>query len=175
MGNLLSGFFNRKKETRILMVGLDAAGKTAILYKLRLGENVTTIPTIGFNVEQVTYKNLNFNIWDIGGQDVLRPLWKYYYSNSDAIIYVVDSNDKERFEESRTVLNTLLDDDLLKGLPLLVLANKHDLPQSQPVSTICKSLQLTTIANREWFCQSCCALNGDGLYEGLDWLSKRMK
>ena len=175
MGNFLSSLFNRKKETRILLLGLDAAGKTAILYKLRLGECVTTIPTIGFNVEQVNYKNLHFNVWDIGGQDNLRPLWSYYFSGTDAIIYVVDSNDPERFEESRKVLFGVLDEDILEGKPLLVFANKHDLPQAQPVSTICEKLHLNSIKNREWFCQTACAINGDGLYEGLDWLAKKLE
>merc|ERR1711945_50216 len=67
------------KEMRILMVGLDAAGKTTILYKLKLGEVVTTIPTIGFNVETVEYKNISFTVWDVGGQDKIRPLWRHYY------------------------------------------------------------------------------------------------
>merc|ERR1712154_71057 len=87
-------------EMRILMVGLDAAGKTTILYKLKLGEVVTTIPTIGFNVETVEYRNLSFTVWDIGGQDKIRPLWRYYYQGTHALIYVVDSNDRERIDDS---------------------------------------------------------------------------
>ena len=71
-----------KKEMRILMVGLDAAGKTTILYKLKLGEIVTTIPTIGFNVETVEYKNISFTVWDVGGQDKIRPLWRHYFQVS---------------------------------------------------------------------------------------------
>jgi ADP-ribosylation factor protein 1 len=85
MGNvfasLFSGLFG-KKEMRILMVGLDAAGKTTILYKLKLGEIVTTIPTIGFNVETVEYKNISFTVWDVGGQDKIRPLWRHYFQNT---------------------------------------------------------------------------------------------
>jgi hypothetical protein len=88
-----------KKEMRILMVGLDAAGKTTILYKLKLGEIVTTIPTIGFNVETVEYKNINFTVWDVGGQDKIRPLWRHYYQNTQGIIFVVDSNDRDRIPE----------------------------------------------------------------------------
>ena len=68
-----------KKEMRILMLGLDAAGKTTTLYNLKLGEVVTTIPTIGFNVETVEYKNISFNVWDVGGQEKLRLLWRHYY------------------------------------------------------------------------------------------------
>ena len=76
---------------RIVLVGLDNAGKTTILYKLKLGEVVTTIPTIGFNVESVVYKNISMTVWDVGGQTKIRPLWQHYYENTDAVIYAVDS------------------------------------------------------------------------------------
>ena len=82
------------REMRILILGLDGAGKTTILYRLQAGEVVTTIPTIGFNVETVTYKNLKFQVWDLGGQTSIRPYWRCYYTNTDAIIYVVDSADR---------------------------------------------------------------------------------
>merc|ERR1712124_160271 len=101
MGLLMSKVWNRlvsKREMRMLMLGLDAAGKTTILYKLKLGEVVTTIPTIGFNVETVEYRNINFTVWDVGGQDKIRPLWRHYYQNTQAVIFVVDSSDRERLE-----------------------------------------------------------------------------
>ncbi|EKE37283.1 hypothetical protein ENUP19_0080G0003 [Entamoeba nuttalli] len=176
MGNWLSKILSVKKETRILMIGLDAAGKTTILYKLKIGDLVTTIPTIGFNLETIDYKNLHFNVWDIGGQNKLRPLWRYYYSGTNAIIFVVDSNDdSERLEEARIVLFNVLNDDYLKGVPLLIFANKHDLPHAKSVSEIAKGLMLSSIKDREWYCQTSCATNGDGLYEGLDWLSSRLE
>merc|ERR1711907_45124 len=90
------------------MVGLDAAGKTTILYKLKLGEVVTTIPTIGFNVETVEYKNISFTVWDVGGQDKIRPLWRHYYQNTQGIIFVVDSNDRERVGEAKDELNRVM-------------------------------------------------------------------
>lgn len=83
MGGQLSKMMAKifgSKEMRLLMLGLDAAGKTTILYKLKLGQDVTTIPTVGFNVETVTYKNVKFNVWDVGGQDKIRPLWRHYFS-----------------------------------------------------------------------------------------------
>ncbi len=82
---MFTSIFDRlsgSKEMRILMVGLDAAGKTTILYKMKLGEVVNTIPTIGFNVETVEYKNISFNVWDVGGQDKIRLLWRHYYTNT---------------------------------------------------------------------------------------------
>ena len=88
--------FTRLHQARIVMLGLDAAGKTTLLYKLKLGEVVTTIPTIGFNVERVKYKNIDFTVWDVGGQDKIRPLWRYYYENIQAVVFLIDSNDTER-------------------------------------------------------------------------------
>jgi Arf/Sar family protein len=126
MGKTLSKLwdkFSQCKESRILMLGLDAAGKTTILYKFKLGEVVSTIPTIGFNVETVRYKNIVFNMWDIGGQEKIRPLWRHYYQNTDAIIFVVDSCDKERmFDSNRYKCNVkyelqqLLNDKFQSGL-----------------------------------------------------------
>ena len=113
------------KEMRILMVGLDAAGKTTILYKLKLGEIVTTIPTIGFNVETVEYKNISFTVWDVGGQDKIRPLWRYYFQNTQGIIFVVDSNDRDRIAEAREELQQMLNEDELRDALLLVFANKR--------------------------------------------------
>merc|ERR1711930_1758 len=108
-----------KTEMGILMVGLDAAGKTTILYKLKIGEVVTTIPTIGFNVETVEYKNINFTVWDIGGQDKIRKLWRYYYNNTQGLIFVVDSNDRDRIEDAREELRKILDDDEMRDVALL--------------------------------------------------------
>lgn len=89
-------------------VGLDAAGKTTILYKLKLGEIVTTIPTIGFNVETVEYKNICFTVWDVGGQDKIRPLWRHYFQNTQGLIFVVDSNDRDRITEAEKELQNMV-------------------------------------------------------------------
>uniref|UniRef100_A0A8C6ALK5 ADP-ribosylation factor 1-like n=1 Tax=Monodon monoceros TaxID=40151 RepID=A0A8C6ALK5_MONMO len=83
--NLFKGLFG-KREMHILMVDLDAAGKTTILYKLKLGEIVTTIPTIGFNMETVEYKTISFTVWDVSGQDKIRPLWRHYFQNTQGLI-----------------------------------------------------------------------------------------
>jgi len=159
---------------RILMVGLDAAGKTTILYKLKLGEIVTTIPTIGFNVETVEYKNISFTVWDVGGQDKIRPLWRHYFQNTQGLIFVVDSNDKERVAESRDELHKMLEEDELRDAVLLVFANKQDLPNAMSPGELTDKLGLNTLRNRRWYIQSTCATQGTGLYEGLDWLSSEL-
>jgi len=120
MGKILSKIFGNK-EMRILMLGLDAAGKTTILYKLKLGQGVSTIPTVGFNVETVTFKKVKFNVWDVGGQDKIRPLWRHYYAGTQALIFVVDSSDRERIEEGRQELMRIINDREMKDAILLVL------------------------------------------------------
>merc|ERR1719482_1753496 len=117
------------KEMRILMMGLDAAGKTTTLYKLKLGKVVTTIPTIGFNVETVDHQSISFTMWDLGGRDKIRPLWRHYFQGTQGIIFVVDSNDRDRIEDAREELNKFLNEDELRSVPLLVVANKQDLPK----------------------------------------------
>uniref|UniRef100_A0A8C9PRE4 ADP-ribosylation factor 4 n=1 Tax=Spermophilus dauricus TaxID=99837 RepID=A0A8C9PRE4_SPEDA len=115
MGLTISSLFSHlfgKKQMRILMVGLDAAGKMTI--KLKLGEIVPTIPTTGFNVETVEYKNICFTVWDVGGQDKIRPLCRHYFQNSQGLIFVLDSNDRERIQEGAQVLQKMLEEDELQ-------------------------------------------------------------
>ncbi|XP_070762835.1 ADP-ribosylation factor 4-like isoform X1 [Enoplosus armatus] len=173
ISSVLSQLFG-KKQMRILMVGLDAAGKTTILYKLKLGEIVTTIPTIGFNVETVEYKNITFTVWDVGGQDKIRPLWRHYFQNTQGLIFVVDSNDRERVQESCEELTKMLSEDELKDAVLLVFANKQDLPNALSVSELQEKLNLHSLRGKSWHIESTCATQGTGLYEGLDWLSKEL-
>ncbi|XP_077399436.1 ADP-ribosylation factor 4 [Vanacampus margaritifer] len=177
MGLTISSLFSRffgKKQMRILMVGLDAAGKTTILYKLKLGEIVTTIPTIGFNVETVEYKNICFTVWDVGGQDKIRPLWRHYFQNTQGLIFVVDSNDRERVNESADELGKMVQEDDLKDAVLLVFANKQDLPNAMTASDLTERLGLKEMRGRSWYMQATCATQGTGLYEGLDWLSNEL-
>jgi len=156
MGLTFSSLFKQlfgMRDMRILMVGLDAAGKTTILYKLKLGEIVTTIPTIGFNVETVEYKNISFTVWDVGGQDKIRPLWRHYFQNTDGLIFVVDSNDRERIAEARDELNRMLAEDELREAVVLVFANKQDLPQAMNPAEITDKLGLHNMRNRNWYIQ----------------------
>ena len=131
-----------------------------------------TFAPAGFNVETVEYKNISFTVWDVGGQDKIRLLWRHYYTNTQGLIYVVDSNDRERIEENREELHKMLAEEELRDAVLLVFANKQDLPGALTCPEITDKLGLHTIRGRTWFIQSTCAVRGDGLYEGLDWLSK---
>ncbi|KAK3234012.1 Arf GTPase arf1 [Cymbomonas tetramitiformis] len=171
IGAMLKPF---RKECRFLMVGLDAAGKTTILYKLKLGEVVTTIPTIGFNVETVEYKNLNITAWDVGGKDKIRSLWRHYLRNCQAVVFVVDSNDRARAKDCRDELHRMLNEDELREAALLVYANKADEPNAMNVAEVTDKLGLNSLRFRQWYIQASCATTGDGLYEGLDWLSQTL-
>jgi len=178
MGQFLTNLYNSffaKKEVRILMVGLDAAGKTTILYKLKMGEVVATVPTIGFNMETVEYKNIKFTVWDVGGQDKLRPLWRHYFSNTNGLIFVVDSADRGRATMAYEELHRMLSEDSLRNAILLVFANKQDLPNAMSTEEVTKKLALPSLGNRLWFVQGACATTGEGLYEGLEWLSANIK
>ncbi|KAH0471241.1 MAG: uncharacterized protein KVP18_000699 [Porospora cf. gigantea A] len=177
MGVFFSKIFQKliaKEPMRILMIGLDAAGKTTILYKLKLGEVVTTIPTIGFNVETVEYKNISFTVWDVGGQDKIRPLWRHYFANTHGLIFVVDSNDRERVEDACEELHRMLREDELRDSVLLVFANKQDLPNAMTAAEVTERLKLNSLRTRKWYIQSACATSGEGLYEGLDWLANTL-
>jgi ADP-ribosylation factor protein 1 len=173
MGVSFAKFFDSwfsARESKILMLGLDGGGKSTILYRWRLAETVTTVPTIGFNVETVQYKNITFTIWDVGGQDKIRRLWQHYYSGTDALIFVVDSNDRDRIEIAREELQKLMLEDSLRNAVVLIFANKQDLPHSMRASEITEKLGLSSYKGREWYVQSCRATTGDGIYDGLDWL-----
>lgn len=153
------------------MLGLDAAGKTTILYALKLGETITTIPTIGFNVENVQYKNIEFNVWDVGGQDKIRVLWRHYFRGTDALVYVVDCEDRERIDIARDELHKMLQQEELRDSAVLVFANKQDLPNAMHPDEVMQKLSMDAIRGRPWYVQGTCATTKDGLYEGLDWLS----
>ena len=174
MGSFFSRLWTKllgKKDVRILMVGLDAAGKTTILYQLKMGETVKTIPTIGFNVETLEYKNLNFTVWDVGGQDKIRVLWKHYYQNTDGLIFVVDSNDRDRIEDAAEELKKMLAEEELKDCCVLVLANKQDLNGALPPNKKKKKLGMESLKGRTWLVQGTSATTGQGLKEGLDWMA----
>jgi ADP-ribosylation factor protein 1 len=179
MGPLFSRFSSlnwllRQEPCRCVMLGLDAAGKTTMLYKLKLGEVVNTIPTIGFNVETVEYKSLKFVVWDVGGQDKLRPLWRHYYEGSEALIFIVDACDRERLHEARDTLHSILNDDTMRNVAVLVFANKMDKMEALSTADIAQKLNLH-VMHRPWHIQGASAARGDGLYEGLDALSSMVK
>jgi len=165
---LWSKLFN--SDYKVLLVGLDNAGKSTILYKLFLGETITTTPTIGSNVETIVYRNVKFCMWDLGGQDSFRSSWSSFYNDTNCICLVVDSSDKERMEESKIELINMLQHEHLAKAKLLVFANKQDMKNALSISDISNALGLSSIKDHTYSIQGCCALTGKGLYEGLDFM-----
>lgn len=164
------------KPTTMLILGLDNAGKTQILYCMKLGEAITNvIPTMGFNIEEVVYKNLTFKAWDLGGQTKFRQMWHHYYECTDAVIFVIDSNDRDRFKEAKCELHALLDQDSLRNVPFLIFANKQDLPCAAEIIEMKKTFELERY---EWrgnvHMIACEAINNSKITTGLDWLSNQV-
>uniref|UniRef100_A0A1A8MDL5 ADP-ribosylation factor-like 4C n=1 Tax=Nothobranchius pienaari TaxID=704102 RepID=A0A1A8MDL5_9TELE len=162
------------QSLHIVMVGLDSAGKTTVLYRLKFNEFVNTVPTIGFNTEKIrlsngTAKGISCHFWDVGGQEKLRPLWKPYSRCTDGIVYVVDSVDSERLEEARAELHRITRFQENQGTPLLVIANKQDLPRALDVEEIERQLGLSELSpSTAYHVQPACAIIGEGLHEGMD-------
>ncbi|KAK7922810.1 hypothetical protein WMY93_009712 [Mugilogobius chulae] len=152
-----------EQEVRIVLLGLDNAGKTTLLKSLA-SEDVNMItPTQGFNIKSVASHGMKLNVWDIGGQRQIRAFWKKYLENTDLLIYVIDSADKKRFEETGLELSELIDEENLKGVPVLIFANKQDLATASPASEIAEGLNLHTYRDREWQIQACSAVSGEGV------------
>ncbi|KAG0309158.1 hypothetical protein BGZ98_004904 [Dissophora globulifera] len=206
MGFTISKLFFPEKEIHILVLGLQGAGKTTILQKLKMGDVVTTLPTIAcmlciedafdvgatfdyvflgylgvakrfdyymlsrFSIETVQYKNITFTAFDVGGQNQYR-----HFQNAQGIIFVVDSNDRNRISEAREELSRILNTNELSDSLLLVLANKQDLGEAMSAAEITDQLALQSLRGRSWYIQAACAASGDGLYEGMEWLSNVLK
>lgn len=174
-------FFNRLFygiESRILMLGLDDAGKTTTLVRFNIGDFETVIPTIGFVLEIAHGRGIHVTSWDVGGADYVRPLWRHYYKGIQGLIFVINSNDHERLDSpdyfdhsSKGELHRLLKEDELRNCPLLIYANKQDLPNALNVSEISERLGINEIrTTRLVHVQGCCATTRDGIQEGLHWL-----
>ncbi|KAF8401772.1 hypothetical protein HHK36_012718 [Tetracentron sinense] len=264
MGAFMSRFWFMlfpAKEYKIVVVGLDNAGKTTTLYKLHLGEVVTTHPTVGSNVEEIVYKNIRFEkleivllglvickdpllaklrmefciavqwtqssedlgysrnslvldsmitrvivcldcpdppdsygslidvaivrftylsdfdgpVWDLGGQERLRTSWATYYRGTHAVIVVIDSTDRDRVSIIKDELFRLLQHEDLEHSVVLVFANKQDLKDAMSPAEVSDALSLHSMKNRNWHIQACCALTGEGLYDGLGWIAQQVK
>ena len=164
-------------NNRILMLGLDAAGKTSLLQRALAKENVEpefdVNPTVGFNVEMCQFdriKRATYALWDVGGQDKIRSLWRHYYAGASGLIFVIDSTDVDRIEEASEALNSILGDQDMKSTPVLIFANKQDSENAMTVEEITKKIGIKDIPQerRKWRIQPCSAWTGDGVMEGLE-------
>ncbi|KYO44276.1 putative ADP-ribosylation factor-like protein 5C [Alligator mississippiensis] len=176
MGQLLAklmGIFGNQ-EHKVIIVGLDNAGKTTILYQFLMNEVVHTSPTIGSNVEEIILRKTHFLMWDIGGQETLRSTWNTYYSNTEFVILVIDSTDRERLTVTKEELYKMLAHEDLRNAAVLIFANKQDVKNSMTASEISRFLMLSSIKDHPWHIQGCCALTGEGLPAGLEWMKSQV-
>eukprot|EP01114_Cavostelium_apophysatum_P012996 TRINITY_DN3059_c0_g1_i1.p1 TRINITY_DN3059_c0_g1~~TRINITY_DN3059_c0_g1_i1.p1 ORF type:complete len:188 (-),score=36.55 TRINITY_DN3059_c0_g1_i1:14-577(-) len=175
--NLLYKLGFWKKNATILLLGLDNAGKTTLLHKLKHGSVRLVIPTQRAQLQEIELGNVKFRAWDLGGHEQVRSLWKEYFFEADAVIFLVDSADDERFEEAKKELNSLLDDESLKGVPFLILANKTDMMTAWPLDRLIGAIgienrQLGSVAgDRPIQIFRCSLVEGTGYGEGFRWLS----
>eukprot|EP00033_Pygsuia_biforma_P000667 GCRY01000784.1.p1 GENE.GCRY01000784.1~~GCRY01000784.1.p1 ORF type:complete len:178 (-),score=25.53 GCRY01000784.1:199-732(-) len=173
--SLLRKLKKNDRQMRILLLGLDNAGKTTILKRLSEEDINHIMPTQGFNVKSLVHDGFKLNVWDIGGQKTIRPYWRNYFDQTDALIYVIDSADRRRLEETGMELAELLDEEKLSAVPLLVFANKQDLLNAVSAKEIAEGLNLHSIRDRQWQIQACSAKNGEGLNNGMEWIVKAIK
>ena len=164
----------KERELRVLMVGLDNAGKTTVVKRVN-GESIDEIsPTLGFNIKTMTYGDYSLNVWDVGGQEKLRPLWRHYFNNTDGLIFVVDCLDRDRVQRAKEEFYSIINDAFMKNSAILIFANKQDLRGAMTTSEIVEAFDLPNLRGRRWHVQASCATQGLGLYEGLDWLSSTL-
>ncbi|RAH68699.1 ADP-ribosylation factor-like protein 2 [Aspergillus aculeatinus CBS 121060] len=165
----------KDKEMRILMLGLDNAGKTTIVKQV-MKEDVTTVsPTLGFIIKTIEFQGYRLNIWDVGGQKTLRSYWKNYFEKTDTLVWVVDATDRLRVEDCRTELAGLLLEERLMGASLLVFLNKTDVDGCMTEEEVRERLSLDSIKTHKWTILPCSAMTGRNLYEGLDWVVQDAK
>ncbi|KAH0785294.1 ARF/SAR superfamily [Histomonas meleagridis] len=165
------GGCSAKPEYRILMLGIGAAGKTTILYRLKKNEVVHTVATVGFTMETVHFGDLEFCVWDLGGQDKIRPLWRHYFNGAQGVIFVVDSSDKTQFATAKQEFHQIVQSPQLKGCPILIFANKQDIEGAVSVEKLSEALDLQVIDQSRYHIEASCALTGLGLVDGMNWLS----
>eukprot|EP00441_Pelagodinium_beii_P016671 CAMPEP_0197671850 /NCGR_PEP_ID=MMETSP1338-20131121/77580_1 /TAXON_ID=43686 ORGANISM="Pelagodinium beii, Strain RCC1491" /NCGR_SAMPLE_ID=MMETSP1338 /ASSEMBLY_ACC=CAM_ASM_000754 /LENGTH=187 /DNA_ID=CAMNT_0043251831 /DNA_START=114 /DNA_END=674 /DNA_ORIENTATION=+ len=161
----------RREEMKVFLIGLDGAGKTTILYRLKLDEDVTNPSDVGFNVESIEYQDVQFTFWDGSGRSDMRPLWRHYYCGFHGIIFVVDCSDKQRAELAHEEFAKMLGNEEIQNQDVVVLvyANKTDLPDAMTVEDVTKLLELEKCKLR-WKILGSCGTDGTGLWEGVEWL-----
>jgi small GTP-binding protein len=174
LSKILEFFTQSQNNFKIIILGMQNAGKTTILYRLSLGQLIKTTPTIGSNVEELSYNNVKFQAWDLGGQESTRSVWDVYYMNTDGVVYVIDSQDDEYFEESKAQFHKILNHQILKNATILIFANKQDLPRAKSINELIQKYELDKIKNHIWHIQPCSALKGEGLITGIKWLSEQL-
>ncbi|XP_061693451.1 ADP-ribosylation factor-like protein 11 [Syngnathoides biaculeatus] len=170
------GLTQSSKSPQVILMGLDSAGKTTLLARLLSGKVMDTTPTIGFNVGTFDLdKRTSLTVWDVGGQKSMRPNWRFYLDDCKALVFVVDSSDPSRMPEARKALKKVLKEEKLRGIPLMVLSNKVDQPDTMTVQEISDRLGMSNYPQLQWEIQACSALKGMGLHQAFASIAKLIK
>ena len=168
----------RKKEASVVVVGLDNSGKSTILNWMKPEEvkSQEVVPTVGFNLEKFKYRQLNFTAFDMSGQGRYRNLWEHYYNDCNGVIFVIDSSDKLRMAVVKEELRVMMEHSAVRDrrVPILFFANKCDVQDALSSVKCSVMLGLDALRENPWHICATNALIGDGVYEGLDWLSDQM-
>lgn len=169
----------KRSIANIIVVGLDNSGKTTIINRLKPPEAQCTdvVPTVGFTVEKLRTKSLNLTAFDMSGQGRYRNLWEHYYHECHGIIFVLDSADKFRFAVAKDELDQILVHPEIhdRRIPILVFANKMDLNDSVSSVRCSGVLDLSNIDNKPWHISACSAITGEGLDDGITWLTDQIR
>lgn len=172
-------FGSNKKQAQVLCVGLDNSGKSTIINHLKPNETKTedVVATVGFTVEKFQTSSVRFTVFDMSGQGKYRDLWEHYYKEAQAIVYVIDSSDKLRIVVAKSELALLLDHPAIKSrkIPILFFANKMDQRDALTSVKCSRMLDLDKIEDKPWHICASNALTGEGLHEGVQWLSDQLK
>jgi ADP-ribosylation factor-like protein 8 len=165
-----------KEEMELTLVGLQSAGKTTFVNVISSGRySEDMIPTVGFNMRKVTRGNVTIKVWDIGGQPRFRSMWERYCRGVNAIVYMVDAADAEKIEASRNEFHNLLDKTQLANIPVLVLANKRDLPGALNEKEVIDKMNLASVQDREICCYSISCKEQHNIDITLQWLMQHSK
>ncbi|KAK4799558.1 hypothetical protein SAY86_024923 [Trapa natans] len=171
-----------KKEFHVLVLGIEKSGKTTLLEKLKsLYSNLEglppdrIVPTVGLNVGRVELPNAKLVFWDLGGQPGLRSIWEKYYEEAHAVVFVIDASCPSRFEDSKSALEKVLRNDDLQGAPLLILANKQDLPEAVSTEELALYLDMKKLDERVSMYEAVSAYDGLGIRESVEWLVEVME
>lgn len=177
ISKLRSAMAKKRQVIKIAWLGLDSAGKTTIIRRISTGVfSNDTRRTLGMNVDEFYSEGIKFVAWDIGGQESFRAaLWKSYMAGSMGVIFVVDSADGERFDEAREELwKYILSNKQVSNIPILVLANKQDLPTARTAGEVARALDLHKVFNHSYAIFPCSAKSAFNLEEALEWLRQRI-
>lgn len=175
-------YFFSKVEYYVLILGIDAAGKTTFLEKIKTLYTERAglppqriVPTVGLNIGRIVVGSVKLLFWDLGGQSALRTIWDKYYSEAHALVFVVDAANETRLQEAKAAFEEVVNERHLAGVPVLLLANKKDLKNCVSKIELEERFHINSLHAHRCHVQPISAITGEGIREGIDWLVESLK